>query len=241
MTPTSRSRRGGSLTFTTSNWSTAQTVTLAAAEDTDNTAGTRPITVASSGLTSVTVTATEADNDGGTGGPRADNPYAGRRVYVNPEWSAKAAAEPGGSRVSNQPTGVWLDRIAAIATAARTAAWACATTSTRRSPRTPQRRQAAGTSSSSSTTCPAVTAPRSPPTASWARTSCRATRPSTSTRSRRSWPTRSTRSLRIVNDHRDRLAAEPGHQHLAASAGGTAMCDTMQGQRRATSRASATP
>ena len=29
---------------------------------------------------------------------RVDNPYAGARVYVNPEWSAKAAAEPGGSR-----------------------------------------------------------------------------------------------------------------------------------------------
>ncbi|MFM9610423.1 glycoside hydrolase family 6 protein [Streptomyces niveiscabiei] len=67
--------------------------------------------------------------DGGTGGPtgptdpgtpgpgtgsRVDNPYAGAKVYVNPDWSAKAAAEPGGSRVSNQPTGIWLDRIAAI-------------------------------------------------------------------------------------------------------------------------------
>ncbi|MDC2957759.1 glycoside hydrolase family 6 protein [Streptomyces gilvifuscus] len=55
---------------------------------------------------------------GGTGGggtgSRVDNPYAGAKVYVNPEWSAKAAAEPGGSRVSSQPTGVWLDRIAAI-------------------------------------------------------------------------------------------------------------------------------
>ncbi|MEU0196129.1 glycoside hydrolase family 6 protein [Streptomyces afghaniensis] len=50
------------------------------------------------------------------GGPanRVNNPYDGAKVYVNPEWSAKAAAEPGGSRVSNQPTGVWLDRIAAI-------------------------------------------------------------------------------------------------------------------------------
>jgi cellulose 1,4-beta-cellobiosidase len=36
-------------------------------------------------------------------------------VYVNPDWSAKAAAESGGSRVSNQPTGVWLDSINAIA------------------------------------------------------------------------------------------------------------------------------
>ncbi|WP_328751678.1 glycoside hydrolase family 6 protein [Streptomyces sp. NBC_00285] len=52
--------------------------------------------------------------DPGTPGTRVDNPYAGAKVYVNPEWSANAAAEPGGSRVSNQPTGVWLDRIASI-------------------------------------------------------------------------------------------------------------------------------
>jgi hypothetical protein len=55
---------GASLTFTTANWNVTQNVTLAAAEDSDTTAGTRPITVASSGLTSVTVTATEVDNDG---------------------------------------------------------------------------------------------------------------------------------------------------------------------------------
>ncbi|MEV0407005.1 cellulase family glycosylhydrolase [Actinoallomurus sp. NPDC050550] len=61
---------GATLTFTTSNWNTPQTVKLGAAEDPDSTNGTRPITVASSGLTSVTVNATEADNDGGgTGGP----------------------------------------------------------------------------------------------------------------------------------------------------------------------------
>ena len=47
-------------------------------------------------------------------GERVDNPYSGAEVYVNPEWSAKAAAEPGGDRISDQPTGVWLDRIAAI-------------------------------------------------------------------------------------------------------------------------------
>ncbi|WP_175609385.1 glycoside hydrolase family 6 protein [Streptacidiphilus griseoplanus] len=45
---------------------------------------------------------------------RVDNPYVGAKVYVNPEWSKNAAAEPGGSAVSNQPTAVWLDRIAAI-------------------------------------------------------------------------------------------------------------------------------
>lgn len=47
-------------------------------------------------------------------GTRADNPYAGVAGYRNPEWQAKANAEPGGSRVSNNPTAVWLDRIAAI-------------------------------------------------------------------------------------------------------------------------------
>lgn len=47
-------------------------------------------------------------------GDRVNNPYAGAKVYVNPEWSAKAAAEPGGSRISGQPTAVWLDRTAAI-------------------------------------------------------------------------------------------------------------------------------
>jgi len=54
---------GGSLTFTPSNWSTPQNVTVSAANDADTTNGTRTITVASSGLTSVNVTATEADND----------------------------------------------------------------------------------------------------------------------------------------------------------------------------------
>jgi cellulose 1,4-beta-cellobiosidase len=34
---------------------------------------------------------------------------------VNAEWKAKADAESGGSRVSGNPTAVWLDRIAAIA------------------------------------------------------------------------------------------------------------------------------
>ncbi|MGW0510201.1 glycoside hydrolase family 6 protein [Streptomyces olivaceoviridis] len=53
------------------------------------------------------------DGGGGTGS-RVDNPYSGAKGYVNPEWSAHAAAEPGGSRVANQPTAVWLDRIAAI-------------------------------------------------------------------------------------------------------------------------------
>ncbi len=45
---------------------------------------------------------------------RVDNPYAGVTGYINPEWKARADAESGGSRVSSNPTGVWMDRIAAI-------------------------------------------------------------------------------------------------------------------------------
>ncbi|MER5216966.1 glycoside hydrolase family 6 protein [Streptomyces sp. NPDC002838] len=72
-------------------------------------------------LDGVTCNVDDGSNPGptdppGPGGPanRVDNPYNGAKVYVNPEWRAKAAAEPGGSRIANQPTGVWLDRTAAI-------------------------------------------------------------------------------------------------------------------------------
>ncbi|MEU4225067.1 glycoside hydrolase family 6 protein [Nonomuraea sp. NPDC026600] len=106
---------GGSLTFTSANWNTAQTVTLAAAQDSDTTNGTRTFTVASTGLTSKTVTATEADDDGPPPAGHVDNPYASATGYVNANWKAKAAAEPGGAAVSNTSTAVWLDRIAAIA------------------------------------------------------------------------------------------------------------------------------
>ena len=47
-------------------------------------------------------------------GGRVDNPYEGADGYVNPEWRANALSEPGGSRVANTSTAVWLDRIAAI-------------------------------------------------------------------------------------------------------------------------------
>ncbi|MCP2205493.1 cellulose-binding domain-containing protein, partial [Lentzea flava] len=60
-----------------------------------------------------TTTTTTTTSDNPNPGNRVDNPYVGAKMYVNPDWSAKAAAEPGGSRVANQPTGVWIDRIAA--------------------------------------------------------------------------------------------------------------------------------
>ncbi|TDV44756.1 glycoside hydrolase family 6 protein [Actinophytocola oryzae] len=70
--------------------------------------------LAAAALTSASVLTVAAGTTSATPAPRVDNPYAGARVYVSPEWSAKAAAEPGGSRIADQPTGVWLDRIAAI-------------------------------------------------------------------------------------------------------------------------------
>ncbi|WP_328899059.1 MULTISPECIES: glycoside hydrolase family 6 protein [unclassified Streptomyces] len=45
---------------------------------------------------------------------RVDNPYVGATAYVNPDWSAKAAAEPGGAAIADTPAFVWMDRIAAI-------------------------------------------------------------------------------------------------------------------------------
>lgn len=46
-------------------------------------------------------------------GTHVDNPFSGANIYVNPDWSAKAAAN-GGSAIANIPTFVWIDRIAAI-------------------------------------------------------------------------------------------------------------------------------
>ncbi|GAA2903847.1 hypothetical protein GCM10010517_69880 [Streptosporangium fragile] len=104
------------LTFTSANWNTAQNVTVSAAQDADQANGTATITAAATGHTGASVTATEADDDGtNPPGEHVDNPYDGATGYVNPDWSAKAAAEPGGDAVADISTGVWLDRIAAIA------------------------------------------------------------------------------------------------------------------------------
>jgi cellulose 1,4-beta-cellobiosidase len=43
-----------------------------------------------------------------------DNPFVGATWYRDPLWGAKAAGEPGGTAISNQPTAVWMDRIGAI-------------------------------------------------------------------------------------------------------------------------------
>ncbi|NJP68987.1 glycoside hydrolase family 6 protein [Streptomyces spiramenti] len=69
--------------------------------------------VGAAALTVSTLSTASADESPQTM-QRVDNPYVGAGVYVNPEWSANAAAEPGGSAIADQPTGVWMDRTAAI-------------------------------------------------------------------------------------------------------------------------------
>ncbi|HEV2778080.1 MAG TPA: glycoside hydrolase family 48 protein [Actinophytocola sp.] len=54
---------GATRTFTPDNWNTAQTVTLAAAEDADSANGVATFTASATGQGSATITATEADND----------------------------------------------------------------------------------------------------------------------------------------------------------------------------------
>ena len=54
---------GASLTFTPTNWSVAQTVTLAAAEDADAIAGSATFRASATGCAAADVTATEVDND----------------------------------------------------------------------------------------------------------------------------------------------------------------------------------
>lgn len=45
---------------------------------------------------------------------RVDNPFRNAQFYVDPVWSAKAAAEPGGEAIAGYNTAVWMDRIGAI-------------------------------------------------------------------------------------------------------------------------------
>jgi cellulose 1,4-beta-cellobiosidase len=65
------------------------------------------------GTAGSTPTPTPTPTDPGGGGSHVGNPFAGGKGYVNPEWSAEAKGD-GGTAVANQPTAVWLDRIAAI-------------------------------------------------------------------------------------------------------------------------------
>jgi cellulose 1,4-beta-cellobiosidase len=57
----------------------------------------------------VTVTTPPAQAQG-----RVANPYAGATPYVNPDWQANAQETGAPASIANQPTAVWMDRIAAI-------------------------------------------------------------------------------------------------------------------------------
>jgi cellulose 1,4-beta-cellobiosidase len=104
-----------SVTITPANAGTGVNVSVAAAQDTDTTNGTATITGSGTGVTAGSLSVTEIDDDGQTGGPRVDNPFAGATGYNNPDWRQAVSGVSGGSRIANQPTGVWMDRIAAIA------------------------------------------------------------------------------------------------------------------------------
>ncbi len=61
------------------------------------------------------VNAIGCHDTGGIGlGAGFDNPWVGGNYYIDPMWSAKASAEPGGEAIANYNTGVWMDRIGAI-------------------------------------------------------------------------------------------------------------------------------
>jgi cellulose 1,4-beta-cellobiosidase len=109
----------GNFTLSTSNWSTGVNVTYTAAAGT--TAATSTFTAAATNYTGATVT---VNRNSSTNPGRADNPYSGAAVYNNPIWRQNAV-NGGGSAIANQPTGVWMDRISAIAgnNSGSTGAW----------------------------------------------------------------------------------------------------------------------
>ena len=108
---------GSSLTFTPSNFGTAQSVTVTA-----NSSGTgaATFTVSASGLTSVTFTATEAVGCTGNCGHVAD-PFTGAKPFLDPEFTKQVSAQAStdGSAaeasVANFPTAYWLDTMCSIA------------------------------------------------------------------------------------------------------------------------------
>ncbi|MBN1172504.1 MAG: glycoside hydrolase family 6 protein [Micromonosporaceae bacterium] len=75
--------------------------------------GAAMVTVAATPSSASTVPAPEAAPPVAAPNARVDNPYSGAKVYVNPDWADKAKAD-GGSKIANQPTGVWLDTIDSI-------------------------------------------------------------------------------------------------------------------------------
>jgi len=107
---TAISHAPATVTLNNTNWNTGVAVTFTAAAGTTLETSTFAMTAANHTSGSMSVT-----RSGGGGGPgRADNPYQGAGVYNNPQWRANAVAH-GGSAIAHLPTGVWMDRISAIA------------------------------------------------------------------------------------------------------------------------------
>jgi cellulose 1,4-beta-cellobiosidase len=109
---------GASLTFTPSNWNTAQNVTIAA--DSSST-GSAVFTASATGYTPAAVTATEAVSCGSSCGHVAD-PYTGATQYLNPDYvsevSTQAAADGNNAAeaaAAKFQTAIWMDHIGAIA------------------------------------------------------------------------------------------------------------------------------
>jgi len=101
----------GTINFTSSNWQAGVTVTFTAAAG--STAATSTFAAAATNYTGTSITVNRtAPNTNPPG--RVDNPFSGATGYNNSIWRANAVAG-GGSSIANQPTGVWLDRISAIA------------------------------------------------------------------------------------------------------------------------------
>ncbi|MGB7158682.1 MAG: DNRLRE domain-containing protein [Tepidisphaeraceae bacterium] len=97
----------GTLTFTPANWHVAQMVTLSAANDADSINHQSFFSVASSGLTTVTVWALEADDDGPVSEPTVtigesatvrDGTYAGQNFGTASELVVKRSANAGNTR-----------------------------------------------------------------------------------------------------------------------------------------------
>jgi cellulose 1,4-beta-cellobiosidase len=100
----------GTIDFTSANWQAGVNVTFTAAAGTA--AVTSTFAAAAPNYTGASITVNRTAPT--TPGTRVDNPYAGATVYNNVQWRTNAT-NGGGSAIANQPTGVWFDRISAIA------------------------------------------------------------------------------------------------------------------------------
>ena len=115
-----------SLTFTPSNFSTAQNVTITA---NSSGTGTTTFTLSATGYPSVTISATETSGGGGTG--HVADPFTGAKPYLNPDYvsevnaQAKSDGASAEAAVAKYQTAIWLDTISAIAGGGDTDAPGC--------------------------------------------------------------------------------------------------------------------